>query len=169
MLSKREILSIGTLVRIRYDDDNKDTFAVIVGHLTLSKQMKCHYDYICVEYPYGIEKGIFYINHSDILETLYHCTDYDDLHSKWMERKYGDYLAYYKYYRVDLRPDKNEMRKRYIRAKNLVDYYTPKFRIIISVINILIAIGIGLTAFFTKQWLAVPGAVLFFIAGRLVD
>lgn len=168
MLSKREILSIGTVVRIRYENDGKDTLAVIVGHLTLSKRMKCHYDYICVEYPYGIEKGIFYINHADILETLYYCTDYEDLHSKWMERKYGDYLAYYKYYQVDLRPDKNEMRKRSIEAKNLVDYYTPKFKIITGIISILIGIGIGIAAVLTHQWLAVPGAVLFAIIGLFV-
>lgn len=161
MLSKREIMSVGTIVRIRYENDGKDTLAVIVGHLSLSKQMKCHYDYICVEYPYGIEKGIFYINHSDILETLYHCTDYQELHCKWMERKYGDYLAYYKHYRVDLRPDKNEMRKRHIAAKNLVDYYTPKLKNIIGIISVLIGIGIGITALFTHQWLAVPGAVIF--------
>ena len=100
---------------------------------------------------------------------LYHCTDYDDLHSKWMERKYGDYLAYYKHYRVDLRPDKNEMRKRHIAAKNLVDYYTPKLKNTISIISVLIGIGIGITALFTHQWLAVPGAVLFAIVGIFVN
>ena len=85
-----------------------------------------------------------------------------------MERKYGDYLAYYKHYRVDLRPDKSEMRKRHIKAKNLVDYYTPKLKNIVSIISLLIGIGIGITAFFTHQWLAVPGAVLFAIIGLII-
>ena len=105
MLSKREIMSVGTIVRIRYENDCKDTLAVIVGHLSLSKQMQCHYDYICVEYPFGIERGILYVNHTDILEKLHYFLDYDELHSKWMERKYGDYLVYYKYYRANLRSD----------------------------------------------------------------
>ena len=79
MLSKREIMSVGTIVRIRYENDCKDTLAVIVGHLSLSKQMQCHYDYICVEYPFGIERGILYVNHSDILEKLHYFLDYDDI------------------------------------------------------------------------------------------
>ena len=169
MLSKREIFSVGTVVKIRYENDCKDTVAVIVGHLSLSKQMQCHYDYICVEYPFGIERSLLYINHSDIFETLFCFADYNELHSKWMERKYGDYLAYYKHYRAELRPDMNEIRKRNIRSKNLIDRYTSKFRIIISVISILTAIGIGITAFLTRQWLAVPGAVLFAFVGIAVN
>lgn len=39
MLSKREIMSVGTIVRIRYENDGKDNLAVIVGYLSLSKQM----------------------------------------------------------------------------------------------------------------------------------
>lgn len=86
-----------------------------------------------------------------------------------MERKYGEYLAYYKHYRVDLRPDMNEIRKRKVVAENMVSHHTKKQKAIIMAITISITIGIGLTALFTKQWLAVPGAVLFFIAGRVVD
>ena len=121
MLSKREIMSVGTIVRIRYENDCKDTLAVIVGHLSLSKQMQCHYDYICVEYPFGIERGILYVNHTDILEKLHYFLDYDELHSKWMERKYGDFLVYYKYYRADLRSDMNDIRKQIFNAKNRLD------------------------------------------------
>ena len=35
-----------------------------------------------------------------------------------------------------LRPDKSEMRKRHIKAKNLVDYYTPKLKNIVSIISL---------------------------------
>ena len=132
MLSKREIMSVGTIVRIRYENDCKDTLAVIVGHLSLSKQMQCHYDYICVEYPFGIERGILYVNHSDILEKLHYFLDYDELHLKWMERKYGDFLVYYKYYRADLRSDMNDIRKQIFNAKNRLDNYALKLKNFIS-------------------------------------
>lgn len=161
MLSKREIMSVGTIVRIRDENDCKDTLAVIVGHLSLSKQMQCHYDYICVEYPFGIERGILYVNHSDILEKLHYFLDYDELHSKWMERKYGDYLVYYKYYRADLRSDMNDIRKQIFNAKNRLDNYALKLKNFISLICAITGIGIGITAFLTHQWLAVPGAVIF--------
>ena len=134
MLSKREIMSVGTIVRIRYENDCKDTLAVIVGHLSLSKQMQCPYDYICVEYPFVIERGILYVNHTDILEKLHYFLDYDELHSKWMERKYGDYLVYYKYYRADLRSDMNDIRKQILNAKNRLDNYALKLKNFISLI-----------------------------------
>ena len=47
-------------------------------------------------------------------------------------------------------------------------YYTPKFKNTVGIISILIGIGIGITAFFTHQWLAVPGAVLFAIIGLFI-
>ena len=173
MLGKREILQIGTIVKVRYENDSKDTYAVIVGHLTLTEQMQCHYDYICVEFPYGIERGVFYINHTDILETLYHCADHEKLHENWMERKYGEYLAYYKQYRPDLRPDMNEIKKRKVLAEETLGHFATKQKAITLTATIITAIGIGITAFLTKQWIAVPGALLFsvmgFVMGRFID
>ena len=112
-------------------------------------------------YPFGIERCILYVNHSDILEKLHYFLDYDELHSKWMERKYGDYLVYYKYYRADLRSDMNDIRKQIFNAKNRLDNYALKLKNFISLICAITGIGIGITAFLTQQWLAVPGAVIF--------
>ena len=73
----------------------------------------------------------------------------------------GHYLVYYKYYRADLRSDMNDIRKQIFNAKNRLDNYTLKLINLISLICAITGIGIGITAFLTHQWLAVPGAVVF--------
>lgn len=159
MLSKTSILAIGSIVKVYFKDDENETIAVIVGHLTISGDIRCHYDYICVEFPFGIEKGLLYINHPDITSVLYSCPDHDGLHSRWMERKYGDYLGYYKHYRVDLRPDICEMRHQVAMAENTLNRYIKQKSVIKWSVLIISSIGIGITAYITKQWWIVPGAL----------
>lgn len=55
----------------RNSDEGKHTIAVIMGHLTLRRDMISRYDYTCVEYPCGIENGLFYVNQEDIIEVIH--------------------------------------------------------------------------------------------------
>ena len=165
MLMKHQILAVGTMAKIKFEKEQQKTFVVIIGHLTLSKKMKCHFDYVCVEYPYGIENDIMYINHEDIIEVLYCPDDYENRNQKWIERKYGEHLAYYKHYHYELRPDKEEIRERITISDNLIKKHNNKGTIITIGIIMLLTLGIGITALFTKQWLVLPGAILFTVLG----
>lgn len=166
MLQKDQILPIGSVVTVRFpDDDGKETVALIVGHLTLRKDRKCFFDYVCVEYPVGMEEGLFYINEPDIVKILYRATDTGQLHEKWMNRKYAEYQAYYRQYHPDLRPSIDDVRAK---TKN-VGAILRQMRKIRFTLRCVCAIGfvIGavLTAVLTKSWAAVTGAILFFLAG----
>ena len=77
MLAKAEVLPIGSIVSVKFADEDQEMLAMIVGHLSLVKRHRCHYDYICVEYPSGVEQSIFYINQPDIVEILHRTDDYD--------------------------------------------------------------------------------------------
>lgn len=164
MLKKQEILSIGSIVRIHFENDEKDTIAVIIGHLSLTKRFKCHYDYICVEHPYGLERGIFYINHTDIIEIIENCKNNNAQHSNWMERKYPEYMAYYNQYNHDERPDKDSLREQFANAE---EYLTAKqhkgLKIILNII-----IGIMLFALTVFDWRIGIGADISFIVGVLI-
>lgn len=164
MLKKQEILSIGSIVRIHFENDEKDTIAVIIGHLSLTKRFKCHYDYICVEHPYGLERGIFYINHTDIIEIIENCKNNNAQHSNWMERKYPEYMAYYNQYNHDERPDKDSLREQFANAE---EYLTAKqhkgLKIILNII-----IGIMLFAMTVFDWRIGIGADISFIVGVLI-
>lgn len=167
MLSKASVLAIGSIVKVYFKEDENETVVVIVGHLTLSGDTRCHYDYICIEFPGGIEKGLLYINHPDITDVLYSCPDHGGMHSKWMERKYGDYLGYYNHYCADSRPDISDMRHSIAMSENIVKRYKRKKQLIMWTVFIISIIGIGITAFITKQWLAVPGALFLGVLGYI--
>lgn len=168
MLQKNQVLPIGSVVTVRFTSDvGRETVAVIVGHLTLRRDRKCCFDYACVEYPAGIEDGLFYINEPDIVSVLYQANDTGQMHEKWMERKYAEYQAYYRQYRPDLRPSIDDVR---MKTKNAggISRHLKRIRLArrwVCAIGFLI--GTVLTAVLTKSWEAVTGAVLFFITGWL--
>ncbi len=168
MLQKNQILPIGSVVTVRFACEvGRETVAVIVGHLTLRNDRKCYFDYACVEYPAGIEEGLFYINEPDIVSVLYRANDTGQMHENWMERKYAEYQAYYRQYRPDLRPSIDDVR---MKTKNAggISRHLKQMRLArrwVCAIGFLI--GTVLTAVLTRSWEAVTGAVLFFITGWL--
>ncbi len=168
MLQKNQVLPIGSVVTVRFKSDvGRETVAVIVGHLTLRNDRKCCFDYACVEYPAGIEDGLFYINEPDIVSVLYQANDTGQMHEKWMERKYAEYQAYYRQYRPDLRPSIDDVRTKTKNAGG-ISRHLKRIRLTrrwVCAIGFLI--GTVLTAVLTKSWEAVTGAVLFFITGWL--
>ena len=168
MLKKTQVLPIGSIVAVMFPSGNgEETIAVIIGHLTLKKDRQCFYDYACVEYPSGIENGVFYINEPDITRVISKAEDYEQKHKKWMERKYAEYTVYYSQYRSDLRPDIDKMRKM---ASGAEDTLHPIKRIHVIkrwICALLILIGAVLTAFATKSWEAVTGALFFAFIGWL--
>ena len=99
MLEKNEILPVGSIVTVDFNiERGEKTILVIAGHLTLQRNMISRYDYTCVKFPMGTEKGLFYINHTDIVAILYESPDYFGLHEAWMTRKYAEYRAYYHHF-----------------------------------------------------------------------
>ncbi len=168
MLQKNQILPIGSVVTVRFACEvGRETVAVIVGHLTLRNDRKCYFDYACVEYPAGIEEGLFYINEPDIVSVLYRANDTGQMHENWMERKYAEYQAYYRQYRPDLRPSIDDVR---MKTKNAggISRHLKQMRLARRWVCALgVLIGTVLTAVLTRSWEAVTGAVLFFITGGL--
>lgn len=168
MLQKNQVLPIGSVVTVRFSSDaGRETVAVIVGHLTLRNDRKCCFDYACVEYPAGIEEGLFYINEPDIVSVLYRACDTGQMHENWMERKYAEYQAYYRQYRPDLRPSIDDVRRKTKNAGG-ISRRMKRMRLVkrwVCAIGFLI--GAVLTAVLTKSWEAVTGAVFFFIIGWL--
>lgn len=164
MLKKQEVLSIGSVVRVHFKRDTKDTIAVIIGHLSLTPKFKCHYDYICVEHPYGLERGIFYINHTDIIEVVERCMDGNEHHSNWMERKYPEYTAYYNQYNHEERPDKDILREQFANADEYLTLKQHKgLKIILNII-----IGTVLFALTVFDWRIGIGADISFVVGILI-
>lgn len=174
MLKKEQILPIGSVVAVRFDEDvGRDTGQltpfVIVGHLTLRKGRKCCYDYMCVEYPSGMDDGLVYINHDDIANVLWRSTDFDELHAKWMECKYAEYVSYYKNYHSELRPDINTMREKSRKTGALLRRCEQINNIKRWMCAGVILIGAVLTAILTKSWYVVTGAILFAFFGWLSE
>ncbi len=174
MLKKEQVLPIGSVVTVRFDDDvgrdtGQDTLCIIVGHLTLQKGRKCCYDYMCVEYPSGMDDGLFYINHDDIESVLWHSTDFDELHAHWMDRKYAEYVAYYKNYNSELRPSISEMRAKSKKAGALLHLCERYYNIKRWMCAGLFLVGAVLTGLLTKSWYAVAGAFLFAFIGWFAE
>ena len=106
MLERNQILPVGSLITIRHETDKgKETVCVVVGHLTLRREIISRFDYTCVKFPQGVEDGLIYVNHDDIVNIIYRASDYDELNETWMNRKYAEYVAYYKHYGEYQRPD----------------------------------------------------------------
>lgn len=168
MVEKGQVLPVGSIVTVKFDADmGRVTTALIVGHLSLLKPHKCFYDYICVEYPYGVEKGTFYINHADIICVSHRTDDSENKHEKWMERKYGEYLAYYNQYRFDVRPTIDELRRRKARAEDFQYKYFVIRRMMRIMASVVFALGIGISAWQLKSILPIPIG-LFCVLGNQV-
>ena len=164
MLKRQDILSIGSVVKVHFESDEKNITAVIIGHLALTKKFKCHYDYICVQHPYGLEKGIFYINHSDIIEIVETCLKDSEEHLNWMNRKYPEYKAYYNQYNHEERPDKDSLREQFANAERyLTTKQHNKYKIVFNII-----IGIGLFALTIYNWRIGIGADISFVVGSII-
>ncbi len=168
MLDRKQILPLGSKVSVQYAmDDGKETILLIVGHLSLRKHHVCHYDYICVRFPDGIEKDMHYINHSDIVRVICTPEPTGEEYLKWLERKYGEYETYYKNYNPDERTDIDTLRKRVIETTNAIEYFTDKKKWIRHLCFGVIIIGAGLAAFFTREWHVGVCAFLFALLGWL--
>jgi len=165
MLAKAEVLPIGSIVSVKFADEDQEMLAMIVGHLSLVKRHRCHYDYICIEYPSGVERGIFYINQPDIIEIHHRTDDYDGLHSKMMERKYGEYIAFYKHYSPESRPSIDKMRQTIILSDNLFCSFKNIMRRVKYITILIFIISTVITAVVTQSIYAVIGAFVFAVLG----
>lgn len=170
MIEKSSVLPIGSIITILFTfEGDRETVAVIVGHLSLRQDRQCFYDYVCVEYPKGYENGVFYINHDDIATVISTPDDVGNKHERWLERKYAEYKVYYSDYHPELRPDPEKVRvsskiadRMYFRNKKI---RTIK-RLVCAISGI---IGAAAIAFVTKSWEAACGAVLFYAIGAISE
>lgn len=169
MKYKKQILPIGSIITVCYEqDEGHETQLMVIGHLCLRKRFICHYDYVCVRCPYGLEDGICYINSADIVSVLWHPNIEDEKYREWYERKHQEFMAYYRNYRPDREADINALRENQIRWENLIDQKTRNSRIIrITGITLLI-IGTGLAVALTECWWMGIGAVLFAVTGYMI-
>lgn len=167
MLEKKQVLPIGSVVSVEFAaDEGKETIAVIVGHLTLLNSFKCCYDYICVEFPAGFEKGTFHINHSDIKRLIYCMDDHECKHEKWMERKYGEYMAYYNQYRSDLRPSIDELRYRKARVEDFLNRFGKARKAIRIAAIFVFIVSVGISVWHLESLLPVPIALFCVLGNR---
>ncbi len=169
MMEKKNILPIGSAVSVKYAvDGGKETVLIVVGHLSLRKDTLCFYDYICVPFPEGAAKGLCYINHDDVVRVI-HLQQYDSLdYSKWLERKYAEYEAYYKHYRFDERESIDEQRKRTVQGINAYERKREAKKVAGAICLGGIIIGAVAVAFLTKEWETAVCALLFAVMGYLI-
>lgn len=169
MFEKKQILPIGSKVTVCYAlDGGTETVLVVVGHLSLRNDSTCHYDYVCVSYPKGLEAGIRYINHSDIIRTIYRADETDEEYIKWRDKKYIEYEVYYKNYKAEERCDIDTVRSSVVRWQNVIDKANNE-KTIRTVINIAIIIfGTGITVLLTRSWWMGLCAILFGMLGYLL-
>lgn len=166
MLEKRQILPIGSAVAVCYrTDGGKETLLLIVGHLTLRREKVCLYDYVCVNYPQGIEDGLVYINHADIVRVL----DPDELrgeaYDRWLARKYPEFVAYYENGNYENRPDIDTMRAMTLEARDRA-YRKNRIKKIARYTCVgLCTLGVGLTVLLTNCWWMAVGALFFIFLG----
>lgn len=169
MKYKKQILPIGSIITVCYEhEEGLETKLMVIGHLCLRKRFICHYDYVCVRCPYGLEDGLCYINVSDIVRVLC-CPDVtDEKYRQWYERKHYEFMAYYRNYRPDREADINVMRENQIRWENLIDEKERTHKIIrITGITLLI-VGTGLAVLLTECWWMGIGAILFAATGYMI-
>ena len=170
MLEKTQVLPIGSVVSVFFPCDNgRETTAVIIGHLTLRKDRQCQYDYACVEYPSGLEEGVFYINAPDIAKVIYRADDPERKHEKWMERKYAEYMVYYSQYQPTLRTSPDLIRSKTKNAGAALRHMRRNRLVKRWVCALMILIGTVLTALITKSWETAAGAVLFSLVGWFAE
>lgn len=166
MLEKRQILPIGSVVAVCYrTDGGKETLLQIVGHLTLRREKVCLYDYVCVLYPQGIEDGLVYINHTDIVRV----PDPDELRSdaydRWLARKYPEFVAYYENGEHKNRPDIDTMRAMTLETRDRAYRKNRIKKIARYTCAGLCTLGVGLTVLLTNRWEMAVGALFFVFLG----
>ncbi len=168
MMEKKKILPIGSVVSVKYAiDKGKETVHVIVGHLSLRKASLCHYDYICVLFPFGVEKGLYYINYTDIVSVINVPSFTDEIYEKWLEIKADEYDTYYKHYRYYERPDIDAMRKRVVQGRNIFDRKTEMKKAVGIICLGGITLGAAAVAFLAGEWESGVCAFLFALMGYL--
>ncbi len=164
MLTRNQILPVGSVITVRHIKDKDEiTVAVIIGHLTLRRDMINRFDYTCVKFPQGVEEGLMYVNDEDIEETLYRATDYDERHQEWMVRKYAEYKAYYEHYGELPRPNIDKIRQEMIHLESTAKRTRRNgVRIIMLILSLS---GAALLSVLSGTYLTIIGAVLFMVAG----
>ena len=169
MLKKSQILPVGCVVTVLFKaDQGKETFALIVGHLTLHNAFQCHHDYVCIYLPEGWERGTFYINHDDICRVCTNTGEYIGLHEKWIEKKYGDYMAYYANCNSEHRLTIDEMRRQKIMVDERMKYvkkYHTVFRLGLFFVAVL---SVGAAWWHAESMLPAPIALFSFLSGFLL-
>ena len=169
LLERKQILPVGCVVTLLFESDQgKETFALIVGHLSLHSILRYHYDYVCVYLPEGYGKGTFYINHEDICRICVNADEYSFIHEKWMKRKYGEYLAYYAHYDPNSRLSLDEMRRQKLKAEEC-QRIAMRYRMIVRwVLLAIILLSVGAVVWHTKSVLPVPIALFSVLLGILL-
>lgn len=109
------------------------------------------------------------MNAPDIIQVVYIAEDTGQMHERWMERKYGEYQAYYAHFRPEMRPSIDEMRTKTKNAGATLRCLKKIRHIKRWVCAIVLLIGTVLTAILTGSWEAVTGAVLFSLVGWLAE
>ena len=169
MFEKKQMLPIGSKVTVCYAlDGGAETLLVIVGHLSLRNKTACHYDYICVRYPNGIERGIYYINHSDIVRVIYRADETDDAYIKWRDKKFIEYEAYYNNYDTENRVDIDTIRENVVYWQNEIDKDDGRTRIRKTLNIATVIIGAGITVLLTGCWWMGLCAILFGMFGYFI-
>ncbi len=166
MLERNQIFPVGSLITIRHETDKgKETVCVVVGHLTLRREIISRFDYTCVKFPQGVEDGLIYVNHDDIVNIIYRASDYDELNETWMNRKYAEYVAYYKHYGEYQRPDIDKIRQNIYQ----IDPPTRCKRFIAQITILLLSIsGAAVLSVLSGTWMTIVGAALFLLAGYCI-
>lgn len=162
MFEKKQMLPLGSKVTVCYAlDGGTETVLVVVGHLSLRNKTACHYDYICVRYPDGIEGGIHYVNHSDIVRVICRADENNEAYIKWRDKKFIEYESYYNNYDTEKRADINTVRESVVRWQNEIDEHNGR-TCIRKILNITaIIIGAGITVLLTRCWWMGLCAILF--------
>ncbi len=166
MLTRNQILPVGSVITVRQGKNPDEiTVAVIIGHLTLRRNMINRFDYTCVRFPEGVEEGLVYVNNEDIEEILCRATDYDERHRDWLIRKYAEYKAYYEHYGELPRPDIDKIRQEMIPLEPTQNH-ARRYGVRITML-ILSLSGAALLSVLSGTYLTIIGAVLFMCAGFL--
>lgn len=167
MLERKQILPIGSTVAVCYrTDGGKETLLQVVGHLTLRRARVCLYDYICVYYPQGIEDGLVYINHTDIVRVLDPAELRNDTYDRWLARKYGEYLAYYETHNPNERPDIDTTRSEILIGREQEHRINKIRKWMRFLCAAAITLGAVIAFLLTKRWEIAVGALFFALLGR---
>lgn len=166
MLERKQILPVGSRITVCFAaDGGKETFLVVVGHLSLKRAMMCYYDYVCVPYPTGMDEGLIYVNHTDIVRVLREPEETDEACERWLARKFPEYVAYYEKGKPENRPDIDTMRATVLNARDR-EYKKNRIRKIIrTVCGTLCVAGVGFAVLLTKRWEIAAGALFFVLLG----